>query len=65
MGSNGPLGNHPRHEKQDYRMDSCPVGRGGQGQVFPAVHKATGIKVRAPAKSITLDVGRARFSLIM
>lgn len=45
MGSNGPLGDHPRHERRDYRLDPCPVGRGGQGQVFPAVHKATGVKV--------------------
>ncbi|MGO1053083.1 serine/threonine-protein kinase [Crossiella sp. CA198] len=51
VGSNGPLGDHPRHERRGYQLEARPVGRGGQGQVFPAMHKGTGIKVAFKRRS--------------
>ena len=51
MSWNGLLGDHPTHERRDYRLDARPIGRGGQGQIFPAVHKQTGIRVAFKKRS--------------
>ncbi|WP_082115150.1 serine/threonine-protein kinase [Lentzea aerocolonigenes] len=39
------LGDHPRHDQKAYRLGHRPLGRGGQAEVYPAEHKATGVQV--------------------
>ncbi|WP_434444401.1 serine/threonine-protein kinase [Lentzea sp. E54] len=45
MSANNLLGDHSRHDQRAYRLGHRPLGRGGQAEVFPAEHKATGAQV--------------------
>lgn len=42
---NSLLGDYPQHERGAYRLGPRPLGRGGQAEVFPAEHRATGVRV--------------------
>ncbi|WP_174185773.1 serine/threonine-protein kinase [Nocardia barduliensis] len=41
----GPLGDSPQHDRAAYRLGHRPLAQGGQAEVFPAEHKATGARV--------------------
>lgn len=40
-----------RHDRRAYRLGPRPLGRGGQAEVFPGEHKATGVKVAFKRRS--------------
>ncbi|RDI25367.1 serine/threonine-protein kinase [Lentzea flaviverrucosa] len=39
------LGDHPRNNRSDYKLEARPLGEGGQARVYRGTHKATGVQV--------------------